>query len=91
MEYRSEGFAGSFTSFWSCWIDGGRDLLRFREICATVALGSVANALFSCSSLARRKAVDYHFLSAIQSRFECLETTYLIRLFVPRGLFLALV
>lgn len=39
-------------------MDGGRDLARLRVVLAIAALGLVASALFSCSSLARRKAVD---------------------------------
>lgn len=61
-EYRSEGFVGSFTSFLRCWMEGGRPLVPFGFLVdlalARAALGSVAKALFSCSSRARRNAVD---------------------------------
>ena len=59
-EYLSEGLVGSLTSFLRCWMDGGRAFVPFRVDLAraNLAFGSVARALFSCSSLARRKAVD---------------------------------
>lgn len=61
MEYRSEGLIGSLTSFLSCCMDGGRPLvpLRVERARARAAFGFVINALFSCSNLAKRKAIDY--------------------------------
>jgi len=48
-------------------MDGGRALVPFRVdlALARAALGSVAKALFSCSSLARRKAVDCRKISML--------------------------
>ena len=41
-------------------MDGGRALVPFLDLAlARAALGFVAKALFSCSSRARRKAVDF--------------------------------
>ena len=59
-EYLRDGFVGSLTSFFKCWIDGGRVLvaLRVDRALASLAFGSVASASFSCSNLARRNAVD---------------------------------
>ena len=57
-EYRRDGLAGSQISFLSCWIDGGRDLALLLVFLDTAALGSVARALFSCSSRASKNAVD---------------------------------
>ena len=49
-------------------MDGGRDLLLHRVLLAIAAFGSVAKALFSCSSLASRKAVDFgELLAALYS------------------------
>ncbi len=62
-EYRREGLAGSFTSFLRCWMEGGRPLVPFLFLVdfalASAAFGSVAKASFSCSSRARRNAVDW--------------------------------
>ncbi len=48
-------------------MDGGRALVPFRVdlALARAAFGSVAKALFSCSSLARRKAVDCRKISML--------------------------
>lgn len=45
-------------SFLSLWIDGGRDFVLVLVDLDIAALGSVARALFSCSSRASKKAVD---------------------------------
>lgn len=53
-----EGFVGALTRFFKCWIEGGRDFALLLWVFVNPDLGSVAMALFSCSSRARRKAVD---------------------------------
>jgi len=61
-EYLRAGGVGPFTIFLSCCIEGGRDWLPFRldrVIGARPDFGFVARRLFSCSSLASNKAVDF--------------------------------
>jgi hypothetical protein len=61
-EYLRADGVGPSTIFFSCCIDGGLDWLPFRldrAIGAMPDFGFVAKRLFSCSSLASNKAVDY--------------------------------
>jgi hypothetical protein len=65
-EYRSAGGVGLVTSFFKCCIDTRRDDFRALWLSATCTFampdfGFVASRLFSCSSLASNKAVDYRF------------------------------
>jgi hypothetical protein len=69
-------------------MDGGLDLDRIRLSVWTLMpdLGFVASRLFSCSSLASSKAVDY--IISIILAWE--HTTHVVRSLIPRFLLLSL-
>ena len=69
-----EDRGGALTRFLRCWIDGGRDFALLLGVFDNPDLGSVAKALFSCSSRASRNVVDYkdRISNAPKSHFDVL-------------------